>query len=101
MGSPCYALAGFLHNILCPLAGKSESFVKNSGHFLQLLKSVILQSPDALVSFDVVSVFTNVPVDEALQAIRNELYNDVTLTERSVLKVEAVMELLEVCLITT
>jgi hypothetical protein len=34
-GSPCYALAGFLHKILSPLAGRSESFV-NSAHFIQL-----------------------------------------------------------------
>jgi hypothetical protein len=43
-GFPCYALAGFLHKILSPLARKSESYVKNSGHFIQLLKSVNLQS---------------------------------------------------------
>jgi hypothetical protein len=42
IGSPCYALAGFLHKILSPLAGRSESFVKNSGHFIQLLKPVNL-----------------------------------------------------------
>jgi hypothetical protein len=65
IGSPCYALAGFLHKILSPLAGISDSFVKNSGHFVQL-KSVNLQSLDTLVSFDVVTLFTNVPVDEAL-----------------------------------
>jgi hypothetical protein len=84
-----------------PLAGKSESFVKNSGHFVQLLKSVKLQSPDTLVSFDLVSLFTNVPVDEALQLIGNKLHNDDTLEERSVLQVEAIMELPEVCLRTT
>jgi hypothetical protein len=64
IGPPCYALAGFLYKILSPLAGKSESFVMNSGHFVQLLKSVNLQSSDTLVSFDVVSLFINVPVDE-------------------------------------
>jgi hypothetical protein len=47
-----------------PLSGKSKSFFKNSGNFVQLLKSVNLQSLDALVSFDVFSLFTNVPVDE-------------------------------------
>jgi hypothetical protein len=42
MASSCYALASFLHKILSPHAGKSEPFVTNSGHFLQLLKSVNL-----------------------------------------------------------
>jgi hypothetical protein len=64
------------------------------------LKSVNLQSLDTLVSFDVVSLFTNVPVDKALQVIRNKLHNN-TLAEWSVLQVEAIMELLEVCLKTT
>jgi hypothetical protein len=57
------------------------------------LKSVNFQSLDALISFDV-SLFTNVPVDEALQVIRNKLHNDDTLAEHSVLQVEAIMELL-------
>jgi hypothetical protein len=39
-------------------------------------------------------IFTNVPVDEALQVIRNKLHNDDTLAERSVLQVEAIMVLL-------
>jgi hypothetical protein len=42
IGSPCYALASFLHKTLSPLAGKSESFIKNLGLFIQLLKSVNL-----------------------------------------------------------
>jgi hypothetical protein len=89
-------LAGFLHKILSPLADRSESFVKNSGHFIQLFKLVNLRRQDTLVSFDVVSLFTNVPVDEALQVVRNKLANDNTLAERSILKVEAIMELLDV-----
>jgi hypothetical protein len=101
VGSPCYSLAGFLHETLSLLAGKSESFIKNSGHLVQLLKSVNLQSLDNLVSFDVVSIFSNVPVNEALLVIRNKLHNNDTLAEQSVLQVEAIMELQEVCLRTT
>jgi hypothetical protein len=73
----------------------------NSGHFIQLLKSANLQSSGTLVSFDAVSIFTNIPVDETLQVIRNKLHNDDTLVERSVLPVKAIMELLEVYLRTT
>jgi hypothetical protein len=78
------------------LVGQSQSFVKNSGHFIELLKPIKLHPIDTLVS-----LFTNVPIDEALQVIRNKLQNDKTLTKRSSLDVGAIMELLEVCLKTT
>jgi hypothetical protein len=68
---------------------------------MQLLWSVNLQSTDTLVSFDVVSLFTNVPVEEALQVISGKLQKDETLASRSSLLVDALMELLEVCLKTT
>jgi hypothetical protein len=45
-------------------------------------------------------VFTTVPVDKALQVIRNKLHNDDTVVEWSVLQVGAIMELLKVCLRT-
>jgi hypothetical protein len=101
IGSPCYSPAGFLHRIFSHLAGKSQSFVKNSDHFVQLLKAANPRSQDTLVNFDVVSLFTNVPVDETLQIIENKLHNDDKLAEPSILQLEAIMEMLEVCLRTT
>jgi hypothetical protein len=99
--SPCFALGGILNNILSHLAGKSDSFVKYYVHFIELLKSVILRGQDILVSFEVVSPFTNIPVYGDLMVIRSRLDNENTLAEQSVLKVEAIMELLDVCLRTT
>jgi hypothetical protein len=52
IGSPCYALAGFLHKILSPLARQSKSFINDLGHFIQPLKYVNFQSLDTLVSFN-------------------------------------------------
>jgi hypothetical protein len=63
---------------------------------MQLFKSVNLQYLGTLVSFDVISLFTNAPVNKALQVIRNKLHNDDTLAEWSVWWVEAIMKLLEV-----
>jgi hypothetical protein len=74
--------------------------MKNSDHFIQLLKSINLQRFDTLISFDVVSLFTNIPVDEALTVIRDMLQNNHTLVERSALQFEPIMNLLEVCLRT-
>jgi hypothetical protein len=42
----------------------------------------------------------NVTVADVIQVIRNKLHNDDTLVERSVLQVEGIMKLLEVCLRT-
>jgi hypothetical protein len=64
------------------------------------LKSVNLHSQDTLVSSDIVSLFTNVPVDEALEVV-NKITNEDTLEERTGLQMEAIVELLEVCLRTT
>jgi hypothetical protein len=96
-----YTLAGFLHKILSSFVGKDESFIKNSGHFTELWKSVNLQSLDALVSFQVVSLFTKVCIGEDLQVNRSKLQKDGTLVERSALQVEAFIDQLEVCLRAT
>jgi hypothetical protein len=36
------------------------------------------KSLDTLVSFDFVGLFANIPIDDALQVIRNKLHNDGT-----------------------
>lgn len=49
------------------------SSVKNSEHFIQLIKYINLQNGDMVVGYDVVSLFTNEPVEQPLQVIRNML----------------------------
>jgi hypothetical protein len=65
---------------------------------MQLLKAVNLQCLDTLVSIDVVSLFINMPVEEALSVIREMLCSDHILEDRSTVQVDDIMELLEVCL---
>jgi hypothetical protein len=54
-----------------------------------------------LASFDVVSIFTEVPVEEVLDIIRNRPWEDDTVAENSVLGLDANMGLVELCLIYT
>jgi hypothetical protein len=72
--------------------------VKISEHFITSIKDVNLQNEDSLVSFDVISLFTNVPVEEVLQVIRNKLGTNSSFPEHSPLQVEDVLELLDICL---
>jgi hypothetical protein len=96
--SPCYALSEFLHKILTPLVDNTDSFVKNTELLIKSIKDFNLQSEDCLVSFDVVSLFTNVPVEQVLQVIKNRLNTDSSFPERSPLQAVDVMELLDLCL---
>ena len=69
IGSPTYRLAKELARILSPLAGHSDSFVKNLAEFAREVRDMELGEEDVMLSFDVVSLFTRVPVDEAMEVI--------------------------------
>ena len=53
------------------------------------------------MSFDVESLFTNVPVDEAVEIVRRRLQEDEFLDERCPLPVDTIVDLLELCLKST
>ncbi len=95
--SPCRELSKLLLRILTPLVGKTDSFIKNSKDFVEKSKDIKLIDTDILVSFDVESLFTNVPVPETLKIIESRLNNDDTLHQRTQLPVNVIMELLELC----
>jgi Reverse transcriptase (RNA-dependent DNA polymerase) len=70
VGSPTQALAKYLAKILQPWAEDATSYVKNSTHFVNLINDAKVGSDDLLVSFDIVSLFTKVPIEEALTTIK-------------------------------
>lgn len=74
--APTYNLAKEMARILTPLAGNTDSYVKNSIEFADRIRKMELDGDDRLVSFDVVSLFTKVPVDIALDMIANPLRKD-------------------------
>ena len=59
------------------------------------MKSVHVESDEILVSFDVSSLFTNVPVGEAISIICVRLREDETLGDRTILSLERLAELLD------
>jgi hypothetical protein len=74
--------------------------MKNLEEFIKLMQDTNLQNKDYHVSFDIVSLFTNIPT-EVLQVIRNRLNMDSSFPEHSSLQAEDIMELLDICLTIT
>ena len=101
IGAPSYQLYKHIASLISPLAGKTDSHVRNSKHFVEVMAGLRVEEDEMLVSFDVSSLFTNVPIDEAVQVIRDRLRGDETLVNRTTLSSDKVAELLEVCLKST
>ena len=81
--------------------GSTDLTVKNSVEFCEQMKHVKLEEGDKLLSFDVVSLFTSIPVELAIQVATNVLSYDATLQDRSTIPVDDVVDLLDFCLPTT
>ena len=69
-----YNLAKHLTGLLKPHIGQTDSFVRDSSDFLWRIRELVLEPGDVLVSFDVVSLFTMVPVQEVLGYLGCLLY---------------------------
>ena len=98
LDSPAYQVAGFVTKIISPVLGQTEYAVPNSSAFVQEVRALTLSKDDMLVSFDVKSLFTRVPTDEAIDAICAKLREDDTLSNRCALSVESIGLLMKECL---
>ena len=69
IGSPTYELAKFLARVLSQHVGHCEHHIKNSSEFVKILADIRLEPNDIIVSFDVVSLFTRVPLMDTLKLL--------------------------------
>ena len=98
IGTATYQLTKFLWQILVPLVGNTQYTVKNSSKFVGLISSIKLGKSESQVSFNVVSLFTSVPLKTAKTVVANRVGDDCTLGERTSLTVPELMEALDICL---
>jgi predicted GIY-YIG superfamily endonuclease len=95
---PLYELSRFLLPIITPYSENSKYTVKDSKDFVRILKHNGMDNNDIMVSFDIVNLFPSVPTKLTLEIVKEKLEGDPSLSSRTYLTVEGILELLEVCL---
>ena len=98
MESITYGVAKELSHIIKPLVGQSPHHLKNTQHFIQHLQGKRLEPGEIFTSYDVKALFTSVPVQPAIQIVKNRLQQDNTLPQRTSMSLPQITSLLEFCL---
>ena len=86
---------------MSPLTGSSEHAVRNSASFVDYLRNQTIGENEVMVSFDVESLFTNVPIESACRVALQRMQTDVGFSARTSLSPGQVAELLEFVLKST
>ena len=74
-GSPTHQLSKYLTNVLKPLTDESRHKVQSTENFIDASKTTQIPDVHKLVSFDVKSLFTSIPLQLALDCTENAIKN--------------------------
>jgi len=69
ISSPTYGLAKYVARKLSPIVGHIDSFIKDSYDFLKVIKEEKLDKDELIIIFDVVSLSTKIPLEEAIKVL--------------------------------
>ncbi|XP_058839782.1 uncharacterized protein LOC131695552 [Topomyia yanbarensis] len=86
IGSATYRMAQYLSEILNNLVGKTEYHVRNSFDFAEEISKVRVPEGFVLYSLDVISLYTNVPVNKVYEYVEerwNELEHETSIPWQS------------------
>ena len=75
-GSPLYNLNKYIANILKAYVRDENNNAKNSTTFSNYIRNAPIEGDKIMVSFDVISLYTNVPIIDTLNIIKDYVNND-------------------------
>jgi hypothetical protein len=70
--------------MISPLARKSQSHIYNSMDYIEQISHIKMEKGGEVVSFDLVSLFTSVPRNEAMTELKLRLERDIKLLDRTI-----------------
>ena len=64
-----YNCSNLLEYFLSPLVAKQDSYLRDSGHLIAILREASFPQSTLLFTMDVASLYSNIPVDEGIQIV--------------------------------
>ena len=100
-GTPLYGISKFIANILKPYGKLKEQQAHRSKSFSAFICQQESEPDEIMVSFDVTSLYTTIPIDQALLIITDLLEHDDKLADKTLLSPRQILDLLDILLHTT
>ena len=101
IGSATYDMSKYVSNILSEYVQRCNSYLRNTQDFVRKLEEVKIKEDEILVSFDVKSLFTSVPVPDAISAIKELVEKDEDFESRTGITTKTLIEMIHTCLSST
>ena len=100
-GSPLYNLNKYIANILKTYAKHENNNAKNSTAFSSYIRNVPIEDDEIMVSFDVTSLYTNIPIIDTLNIIKDCVASDDQFTRKTAIPQDKFLHLVNLVLTTT
>ena len=97
-GTPLYEVPKYIAEILKPYGKQKEQHTNNSKSFSTFICQQTIEPAEIMVSFNVTSLYTTIPIDQALLIIEDLLKHDNKLTDRTLLTPNQSLDLLSILL---
>ena len=99
-GTPLHEISKYIANILKPYDKLKEQHTHSSKLFSTFICQQKIKPDEIMVSFDVTSLYTTIPINQALLIIKDLLEHDNKLADRTLLSPRQILDLLDILLCT-
>ena len=100
-GSPLYNLNKYIANILKTYVKHENNNAKNSTTFSNYIRNVPIEDDKIMVSFDVTSLCTNIPIIDTLNIIKDCVHSDDQFARKTAIPQDKFLDLVNLVLTTT
>ena len=77
-----------------PIVQSSSRILHNTMDLVETMTGITLEEDEILVSYDVKSLFTSIPIEETIDMCEKRLNNDETLSDRTTMDIATIISLL-------